>query len=786
MIHSLLKKYFGYSSFRPMQEEIINTILHQKDVLVLMPTGGGKSICYQIPALAMEGTALVISPLIALMKDQVEGLKANGIAAAYINSSLNPIEEIEVKEQCLEGKIKLLYLSPEKALAEINGLLRNINLSMIAIDEAHCISQWGHDFRPEYTQLKNLRKVFSSVPVVALTATADKVTRKDILSQLQIEESKTFLSSFDRPNLSLKVRSGVKEKDKVNEIVDFVKARPGQSGIVYCLSRKSTEIMSEKLNHAGVPTMHYHAGMDSNERSRVQENFIKDDVPVICATIAFGMGIDKSNVRWVIHSNMPKNMEGYYQEIGRAGRDGVASDTVLYYNLKDLVMLTKFARESGQSKINIEKLKSMQHFSEARICRRKILLSYFGESYLKNCGNCDVCKNPPKYFDGTVIAQKALSALSRLDEKAGTTMLIYILRGSHNAEVISKGYDKIKTYGVGKDLSFDAWSNYILQMIQLGVFEIAYDEGYSLKITDYGRSVLSGKAKVDLVNADLKPEKEIQKTYAKISDNNNTSLFETLRLLRKQIADAENLPPYIVFHDKSLKEMAEKMPQTKTQFLAINGVSETKYLKYGETFINCIIQNMQNENVNGAESINDALSDEKIEEYIKRFSDNHIKVSVTTIGKTLLGVERDFTNEKVKDFPFFGLLRYKTTYKDITPILKKYFSEKGLPKVIMDNKAADAFFTLPPFNTLSTSSEKSLRDAVNNIPLMRPNEEITNDYILEQRKTYHRAYEPWDHEEISLFEKALEFTNDLDLLSKIFQRNPNSLKAVFNKLKAEV
>ncbi len=768
-----------------MQEEIINTILQKKDVLVLMPTGGGKSICYQIPALAMEGTALVISPLIALMKDQVEGLKANGIAAAFINSSLNPFEENEVKLKCHQGKIKLLYLSPEKALSEINGLLRNLNLSLIAIDEAHCISQWGHDFRPEYTKLKNLRQVFSDVPVVALTATADKVTRKDILAQLQIEESKTFLSSFDRPNLSLKVRSGVKEKEKVSEILNFVKSRQGQSGIIYCLSRKSTESMSEKLNLAGIPSMYYHAGMESVERSRVQENFIKDDVPVICATIAFGMGIDKSNVRWIIHNNMPKNMEGYYQEIGRAGRDGLGSDTILYYNLKDLVMLTRFAKESGQSKINIEKLKSMQHYAEARICRRKILLSYFGESFLNNCGNCDVCKNPPNYFDGTLIAQKALSALTRLKEKVGTTMLIYILRGSHNAEVLAKGYDKIKTYGAGKDLSFDVWNNYILQMIQLGVFEIAYDEGYSLKITDYGKTILQNKSKVDFAKIDSVTEKEITPVYARIGENNNQSLFETLRLLRKKLADAENLPPYIVFHDKTLKEMAEKMPQTKTQFIAISGVSETKYLKYGETFINAIIQNTQNENVHSAQSVNDALSNDKIKEYVKQLSDIGVRVSHTTIGKTLLGVARDFTGEKVKNLPFFGILAYKTTYKTISPILKKYFSKNVLPKITIDNKAADAFFIFPAYNHFSESSKQSLITAISNLTMLRPTKSITNEHILEQRKSYKRAFEPWTAEERMLFEKVIENTNDLNFISQVFKRNPSSLKSVFNKLKVE-
>ncbi|HET6244712.1 MAG: DNA helicase RecQ [Bacteroidetes bacterium] len=594
----LLKKYFGYDSFRPLQKEIVEMVMAKKDVVTLMPTGSGKSVCFQIPAMAMEGTCLVVSPLIALMKDQVEGLKANGVKAAFLNSSLSENQEEEVIQKCLKGEIKLLYLSPEKTVSALNSFLSQLNLSLIAIDEAHCVSQWGHDFRPEYTRLKSLREKFPEVPIIALTATADKVTRKDIITQLALNNPDVFISSFDRPNLSLEVRAGVADKDKVKQIIDFINKKPGESGIIYCLSRNGTEKLSAQLNSSGISCAHYHAGMSSTERSRVQENFINDETPVICATIAFGMGIDKSNVRWVIHFNLPKNIEGYYQEIGRAGRDGLKSETVLYYSLKDIIMLNKFAMESGQSKLNMEKLKRMQQFSEAGICRRKILLNYFGETVSKDCGNCDVCHNPPQYIDGTILAQKALSAITRMGGSTGTTMLINVLRGSHNYEVIEKGYDKIKTYGAGKDLGYDAWYQYVLQLLQLGIIEMAYNENFSLKITPFGKMVLEGKTKINMVN--FKPkEKVIKKAkiakaqLSKENPNKENNLFEEFRQLRKQIAVSANLPPYIIFHDKTLHEMVSQLPCTKEEMIAIPGISEIKFEKYGKEFLNYINKKKQ-------------------------------------------------------------------------------------------------------------------------------------------------------------------------------------------------
>ena len=595
-----LKTYFGYDSFRPLQEEIIRHILDGNDALVLMPTGGGKSICYQLPALLREGTAVVVSPLISLMKDQVEALCANGISAGALNSSNDETENAALRRACMEGRLKLLYISPEKLLAEANYLLRDMHISLFAIDEAHCISQWGHDFRPEYAQMGILHQQFPHVPIIALTATADKITREDIIRQLHLNHPRTFISSFDRPNLSLTVKRGYQQKEKSKTILDFIARHPGESGIIYCMSRSKTESVAQMLQKQGIRTAVYHAGLSPSLRDEAQDDFINDRVQVVCATIAFGMGIDKSNVRWVIHDNLPKSIESFYQEIGRAGRDGLPSDTLLFYSLADLILLTKFATESGQQNINLEKLQRMQQYAESDICRRRILLSYFGEIADHDCGNCDVCKNPPERFDGTVIVQKALSAIVRTDQQIGTGVLVDILRGNMSPEVVGKGYQQLKTFAAGRDVPARDWHDYLLQMLQLGYFEIAYNENNHLKITSAGSDVLFGRATARLVvirREETNETKRGRKRKATVPaqelplglpNTENEALFEALRKLRKRLADEEALPAYIVLSDKVLHLLSTSRPTNLEEFGNISGIGEHKKKKYGKEFINLI------------------------------------------------------------------------------------------------------------------------------------------------------------------------------------------------------
>lgn len=595
-----LKTYFGYDSFRPLQEEIIRHILDGNDALVLMPTGGGKSICYQLPALLREGTAVVVSPLISLMKDQVEALCANGISAGALNSSNDETENAALRRACTEGRLKLLYISPEKLLAEANYLLRDMHISLFAIDEAHCISQWGHDFRPEYAQMGILHQQFPHVPIIALTATADKITREDIIGQLHLNHPRTFISSFDRPNLSLTVKRGYQQKEKSKTILDFIARHPGESGIIYCMSRSKTESVAQMLQKQGIRTSVYHAGLSPSLRNKAQDDFINDRVQVVCATIAFGMGIDKSNVRWVIHYNLPKSIESFYQEIGRAGRDGLPSDTLLFYSLADLILLTKFATESGQQNINLEKLQRMQQYAESDICRRRILLSYFGEIADHDCGNCDVCKNPPERFDGTVIVQKALSAIVRTDQQIGTGVLVDILRGNMSPEVVGKGYQQLKTFAAGRDVPARDWHDYLLQMLQLGYFEIAYNENNHLKITSAGSDVLFGRATARLVvirreeaNETKRGRKRKETVPAQelplgLPNTENKALFEALRKLRKRLADEEALPAYIVLSDKVLHLLSTSRPTNLEEFGNISGIGEHKKKKYGKEFINLI------------------------------------------------------------------------------------------------------------------------------------------------------------------------------------------------------
>ncbi|MBT3817582.1 MAG: DNA helicase RecQ [Candidatus Magasanikbacteria bacterium] len=593
-IQEALKTYFGYHTFRPMQQNIIESVLAKKDTVVLMPTGGGKSLCYQIPAIVMPGVCIVVSPLIALMKDQVEGLVANGVAADYLNSTLSYDEQQDVKDAVQRGEISLLYVSPEKLVSQdFLYFLHSIPVNLFAVDEAHCISSWGHDFRPEYTRLALLKQQFPEVPIIALTATADRLTRLDITAQLKLENPKVSLASFDRPNLKLTVLPG---KNRMKKIVSYVEKKPQESGIIYCLSRKSTERVAASLRSSGVKAMHYHAGMHAHDREKAQTAFIKGETPVICATIAFGMGIDKSNVRYVIHYNLPKNIEAYYQEIGRAGRDGLPSDTILFYTFSDVILLRRFVEQSGQKSLQMAKLERMQQYADAFTCRRKILLHYFNESLAEDCGNCDVCKSPPKVFDGTVLAQKALSAIVRLKQEVAVNILIDVLRGSKRHDVLSRGYDQIPTFGAGSDVASEDWRQYLLQMLNLGLIDVAYERQYALTITEQGKKVLRGDGNVSLVHLSSINEKQAEREkQAKVKTHREEFgeiLFQELRTLRSDIANKEDIPPYLVFTDASLDNMVQSLPKTKKEFRMISGVGDKKLERYGELFIDKIIHVM--------------------------------------------------------------------------------------------------------------------------------------------------------------------------------------------------
>ena len=585
ILHAKLKENFGFEKFRPNQEDIINCILSGQDTLAIMPTGGGKSICFQLPALVLPGITIVISPLIALMKDQVDGLKANGILACYINSSQSSEEQQLHIQNLTDNKVKLVYVAPE-SLSYLENAFSQITISLIAIDEAHCISAWGHDFRPAYTNLGYLKNRFPSTPILALTATADKATRTDITEQLNLVNPKTFVASFDRKNLSLEVRPAL---DRVKQIIDFIKDKPNECGIVYCLSRKTTEELAEKLQKVGIKAKAYHAGLDSKLRSKTQDEFINDECQVVCATIAFGMGIDKSNVRWVIHYNLPKNIEGYYQEIGRAGRDGLPSETVLFESYGDMIQLQKFASEGLNAEVQLAKLERMKQYADALSCRRKILLSYFGELVTENCGNCDICKNPPAFFDGTIIAQKALSAIIRLQESEALPVIVDFLRGSKNASIFDKGYQNLKTYGVGSDISWQDWNQYIIQLINLGYCEIAFHQQNKIKLTPFARKVLFEGEKVQLTTVQ-KISTEKPETKERATKTTANSLFEILRKLRSEIAKEEEVPAYVIFNDASLRQMEAERPMSDEEFLNIEGVGKAKLEKYGDVFIKAVIE----------------------------------------------------------------------------------------------------------------------------------------------------------------------------------------------------
>ena len=585
---SVLKSVFGYQSFRKGQEEVINAALNGQDALVVMATGNGKSLCYQIPALCFEGLTLVISPLISLMKDQVDQLQANGIEADFLNSSQTLEQQQQVQNKLISGQLKLLYVSPEKVMTNsFFQLISYSRVSFIAIDEAHCISQWGHDFRPEYTQLGGLKASFPDAPIMALTATADYATRQDILTHLNLKNPHKYIGSFDRPN----IRYTLEEKYKpMEQLTRFVLAQKGKSGIIYCNSRNKVERIAESLRNKGVSAAAYHAGMETVLRERVQQDFQRDNVQVVVATIAFGMGINKSNVRFVAHFDLPRSIESYYQETGRAGRDDLPAEAVLFYEPADYAWLQKILLEkpeTPQRQIEQHKLEAIGEFAESQTCRRLVLLNYFGEHRQTPCNNCDICLDPPKKYDGLVDAQKVMSTIYRVGQCFGAHYVIAVLRGMHNQKIIERQHDKLSVYGIGKDKSKEHWQSVIRQLIHLGfVQQVIGELNPTLQLTESAKAILKGEEPLELAMPRISAISKIAHNPQRQSvANYDKDLFARLRFLRKQIADKENIPPYIVFNDATLQEMAQYMPTSNIEMLQINGVGSIKLERFGQPFM---------------------------------------------------------------------------------------------------------------------------------------------------------------------------------------------------------
>ena len=584
-----LKKYFGHDEFRPLQGEIIDDALAGRDVFTLLPTGAGKSLCFQVPALLRDGVTIVVSPLIALMKDQVDALRTCGIAATFLNSTLVSQEARERLRGLHRNQFRLLYLAPERLMMEnfLESAL-NWNIAQIAIDEAHCISEWGHDFRPEYRELKKLRTQFPDVPIMALTATATKRVRDDIIKQLKLREPRCYIASFNRPNLTYRV---LPKSSAYQQVLDFIRARPNESGIVYCASRKSTDGLAEKLTRDGIKALPYHAGMESKERTRNQEAFLRADARVITATIAFGMGINKPNVRYVIHHDLPKNIEGYYQETGRAGRDGLPSECVLLFSVGDVIKQRRFIEEKSETeqRIAYEQLRTMIAYAETRECRRAMLLRYFGEDYSKgSCNGCDNCLEPRETFDGTIAAQKFLSCVHRVETKDGfgfgLNHIVEVLRGGANEAIQKRGHDRLSTFGIGKDLPREEWQRIGRELLRLGLIEAAPGRFATLRVTEAGMTALRQRTPIRLTKAFAAPTKKVRVRRAGEIECDE-ELFERLRALRRQIADERDVPAYIIFSDATLREMAGARPQTTQEFAQISGVGQQKLKEFAEPFL---------------------------------------------------------------------------------------------------------------------------------------------------------------------------------------------------------
>ena len=589
-VRQTLSEVFGYQSFRPFQEEVIQSLVQGQDAFVLMPTGGGKSLCFQIPALHRSGIAIVVSPLISLMKDQVDALRANGVKAACYNSSLGASESRQVLAQLHAGQLDLLYVAPERLLsAEFLARLRTFEISLFAVDEAHCVSQWGHDFRPEYVGLGKLRNYFPAVPMVALTATAEKQTRLDIINHLHLQNAHQVVASFDRPN----IRYTVIDKAKpYQQLCGFLESHDNESGIIYCLSRKRVDEVASKLRQDGLKAEAYHAGLPAAERKQVQEDFIRDDLPIVVATVAFGMGIDKPNVRFVVHYDLPKNLESYYQETGRAGRDSLPAEALLLFGYGDIAIGRGLIEKGGnpeQKRIEIHKLNAMVAFAESGTCRRRALLGYFGETLEEDCGNCDICLNPPQRYDASEDGRKALSCVFRVGQRFGIGHVIEVLRGAKTQRIFDLRHDQLSTYGIGRDQNQDHWSHLLRQLIHYGYLEQDIGNYSVLKLTEAARPLLRGEAKLTITKPRVKPGRKKRPERKIVGLEYDQELFNQLRVLRKQIADRDEVPPYVVFGDASLAEMAATLPTDNETFLQINGVGQAKLQRYGHEFIEEII-----------------------------------------------------------------------------------------------------------------------------------------------------------------------------------------------------